>query len=187
MFFEKLSKHIIPVDLEENSLVKKESKGIEGFRVLPLKEVLLNQYISGQYGAMDIFVRLLAIEEEFGQNNYGWALYRKMTRARIKEEPIRRVGDRVDRFKKLIKSWNTKGYDGNSYIILGKNLKLRDGAHRLALALYYGLEEIKCGILSSEFESFYGMEWFKDNGFSDEEMKLIEDKARMAFPEIRFM
>lgn len=49
--------------------------------------------------------------------------------------------ERIRMFHSLIRFWEAKGNQKDSAIQLDKNLKLSDGSHRIAMALYYGDEE----------------------------------------------
>lgn len=114
----------------------------------------------------DMIVRLLAVENYFGKNDFGFNLYRRMQAARVNrdwEDPA------VERFHKLIKSYDNRGYDTTSPIILDKNLHLIDGSHRMALAMYYHTKQINAIVKPITFNTFYGIEWFKINGFTNDE------------------
>ena len=100
-----------------------------------LKEIIYQQNRIDGYNRLDIFVRLLAIENEYGINSYGWDLYRKMQSKRCSDGGLS-VEERVKIFKDLIRSWDEKGYDKSSKIRLDVDLMLEDGSHRLALAIY---------------------------------------------------
>ena len=86
------------------------------------------------FNRYDMIVRLLAIENYYGKNEYGFNLYRKMQAARI---GIDSVEPAVFRFRKLIESYENNGYDSSSEIELDSCLHLYDGSHRMAMALYY--------------------------------------------------
>lgn len=121
----------------------------------------------------DMIVRLLAVENYFGKNDYGFAFYRRMQASRKNEEW---VDPAEKRFRNLIKSYEEKGYDSNSKIILDKNLHLIDGSHRMAMAMYYGIPRISASIRRQAYNIFYGIEWFRINGFTDEECNILRSK-----------
>ena len=122
---------------------------------------------------MDTIVRLLAVENYYHKNDYGWRLYSKMQNLRkgngYAEEAIKR-------FEKLIVSWEKSGYDKTSSITVNKNMKLLDGSHRLALALYYNLDEISVRIQDKADEPEYDLMWFIENGFAYDDLDKIQKR-----------
>ena len=140
-----------------------------------VKEIIYQQNRIDGYNRLDIFVRLLAIENEYGINSYGWDLYRKMQAKRCSGGLS--VEERVKIFKDLIRSWDEKGYDASSRIRLDVNLMLEDGSHRLALAVYHNVEHINCYVSGYESDIYYGGKWFLDNGFLSSELEQIRKKC----------
>ena len=53
--------------------------------------------------------------------------------------------------------------------------KLIDGSHRIAVAVYFGLNEIPVTYDSSNRLYKYGFDWFLENDFSDIETSEIEE------------
>jgi len=141
-----------------------------------VKEIVLQQNHKNGYRRLDTFVRLLAVEHEYGLNNNGWELYRKMQEARCGKGSIS-TDERIDIFKNLIRSWEERGYDESSQIELDAHLMLEDGSHRLALAMYHGLDKINCYVSTTETDVDYTLKWFAHNGFSKDEIKQISDRA----------
>lgn len=137
--------------------------------IVDVYKLLQKQYIDGKFARYDIAVRLLAIEEYFGENTFGIDLYRKMQKQRVRPDydDIAR-----ERFINLIKSWEKNGYDSDYEIIVNENLELIDGSHRLALAIYYNLSYLKVRIINKESTDGFGMDWFKER-FDDEECQEI--------------
>ena len=121
----------------------------------------------------DMIVRLLAVEDFFGMNNFGFDFYRRMQAARNDKEW---VDPAVERFKALILSYQKNGYDDKSMIKLDKNLHLVDGSHRMAMAMYYGIPYINASICRQAYDIFYGIEWFRINGFTEEECRILHSK-----------
>ena len=118
----------------------------------------------------DIVVRYLAVSEYHKGSDRGFVLYRKMQ--------DQRMGDGFSkgaekRFKALIRSYDEKGYDRSSCIILDRNLGLIDGSHRMAMALYYGYPNINVLIVDSEHAVEYSIDWFIEHGFTEEECRWI--------------
>ena len=121
----------------------------------------------------DMIVRLLAVENYFNINDFGFDMYSRMQGARVKPEY---VSESVERFKKLIASYETKGYNNASEIELDSQLHLIDGSHRMALAMYYDIKTINAKVRTYQVDVFYSIEWFKINGFSDRECEILRNR-----------
>lgn len=127
------------------------------------------------FNRYDIIVRYLAVEDYYGFNTYGFDLYKKMQAARVSKEW---VDASISHFERLIRSYDKKGYDKTSQIELDKNLNLIDGSHRIAMALYHKSYTISCKLRPNAYDIFYGIEWFIENGFTVEEIRIIQNKYR---------
>lgn len=139
-------------------------------------EVFVQQNCVGNlFNRMDIVVRYLAIECYFKKNDFGFDLYRKMQAERI-GNGYEVVAEK--KFKDLIASYEENGYDRSSEIVLDCNLMLMDGSHRLALALYYGIETVSCKIKLSASSIRYDITWFVEHGFSMDEIQIISKKSK---------
>ena len=137
-------------------------------------ELLLCQYRNGVFNRYDIAVRLLAIENYFGKNTYGFDLYKKMQQRRAGDEAYGEIS--TQRFTQLIQSYAKVGYDENSELVIDKKLYLKDGSHRLALAIYFGISRLKVRIIQKEKDNYYGRAWFEES-FTEEECAVIEEKV----------
>jgi len=138
------------------------------------------------YNSMDLLIRTLAIDNYFNKNSYGFNLYNKVQHARVNQIKAipRKQYNNVKRFKKLIKSIQKKGFDINFPLFVNKNGIVIDGAHRLAICLYFGIKEVPV-VYKKEFADIdydYSLEWLKNNGFGQYEelmlktLKLIQKK-----------
>lgn len=127
------------------------------------------------YNRLDIIVRYLAIENYYNKNIIGFNLYDKMQAARMGQGWAQSSSSI---FKELIRSYEESGYNEDSKLLLDKNLKIIDGSHRMALALYHGIETYKAIVQDISTDTYYGNEWFIENGFSSHEIKCITDKYR---------
>lgn len=136
---------------------------------LTTTDLFLAQYVNNDFNAVDVAVKYLAIENYYGKNTYGFELYRKMQ--------IKRIGENwTERFKNLIRSFEG-GMDMTSWIEADVNYSIHDGAHRLALALYHNYDNIHVRVFDVEVQRrTYNLEWFVDNGFTNEEIHLIHLK-----------
>ena len=136
---------------------------------LKATDLFLAQYYNGEFNAIDIVVKILAIEDYYKMNDFGFELYRKMQLKRVGE-------DWTERFIKLIKSFEN-GIDMESWIKTDLYYSIHDGAHRLALALYHGYEDVPVRVFNVEVQRrYYGINWFRENGFSEKEIALITAK-----------
>ena len=123
-------------------------------------ELMLCQYKMGIFNRYDIVVRLLAIEEYYRKNNYGFSLYEKMQSERAENASYGKIS--LQRFIKLIESYEENGYKKDSELIINEGLHLFDGSHRLALAIYFGITRLTVRIVKREDEVFDGKEWFEE-------------------------
>jgi hypothetical protein len=119
----------------------------------------------------------MAIDSFLNANKDGIELYEKMQ--------VKRGGSDYKNplkvFQKLISSFKDRGADSNHPILVNKDLHIVDGAHRLACALYFKAPFIAVKINKKLDFSPYGINWFKNNGFSDEELDLILQKKNEIF------
>ncbi|MDO5557798.1 MAG: hypothetical protein Q4G05_06155 [Clostridia bacterium] len=141
---------------------------------LPVTDLFLAQYVQNKFNAIDIVIKYMAIENYYGQNDYGFDLYKKMQLKRVNE-------DWSERYIKLIKSYE---YNKNvkSNIELDLNYSIHDGAHRMALSLYHIKENILSEVFNIErTRREYGINWFKENNFNNFQLQLIDDKLNELF------
>lgn len=149
--------------------------------VYDARELFFQENRPEGFNRYDMIVRLLAVENWYGQNDFGFDLYWKMQQSR-------KAGDyqnAVTRFKKLIESYENKGYDRQSEIVLDCNLHLIDGSHRLALALYYKYWNISCTIMPFERNVKYGKKTFVEYGFTKHELRIIQTRYEALKNEIQ--
>lgn len=136
---------------------------------LKTTDLFLAQYCNGEFNAFDIVVKYLAIENYYNKNDFGFELYRKMQLKRVGE-------DWNERYIGLIKSFEN-GINMNSWIKTDLSYSIHDGAHRLALALYHNFGEVPVRVFNVSIQRrYYGIEWFRENGFSESEIATIEEK-----------
>lgn len=126
---------------------------------ITLKELLQSQCTHGDFNRMDIIVRYMAIEQYYGENRIGFALFNKMQKKRKQKKHD------LKRFKALIDSIEKYGYNGDSEIKVNKDRKLIDGSHRVACALYFNVNSIPIQTITSEKKIDYSLKWF-ENQFS---------------------
>lgn len=152
-----------------------ERKQIGRKEMMSVRDVFFMQFDKQELKRYDIVVRYLAIEHHLGVNDDGFDLYRKMQNARIREG----YGEEAERqFRALIDSYQKNGYERASHIVVDKNLSLIDGSHRIALNIYFGIEEINVLVLPTEKLVDYTIDWFFQNGFTDTEIDRILAKGK---------
>ncbi len=106
--------------------------------IIPVKTI----WRSCQYKYL-VALRLLCVKQYYGEENHGYDLYLQDCNIGTDEQTVRK---RLDGYLRLIKSWDENGYDKRCAINIRDNYTLIDGHHRLALALYHGLDEMTCNI-----------------------------------------
>ena len=136
-------------------------------------ELFYLQHTNDYFLRYDAIVRLLAIENYYQLNNFGFDLYKRMQCARLGIEDSNQY---VVRFKALIKSYECEGYKKTSKILLDNDYSIIDGSHRFAMALFYKQSSIAAKVFKNSKRTFYGLDWFKQNGFNEEECLIIEKK-----------
>lgn len=148
---------------------------------ISVNDLFLAQYYDGDYTKykhMDAAVRLLAIEEYYGKNDYGFGLYRRM-----------QAGsgfDWTDRFRNLIQSYEKNSYQEESILELDQNLAIMDGSHRATLAYYHGDEFLNAKLFNCERNRNFDIDKFWKDGFSAEECHLIQEKAKQILDHLNY-
>lgn len=150
-----------------------------GMNIIATKKILLDENIFGDFNRFDLVVRIMAIEEYYGEGVGGIKLYRKMQEKRIREIDFFNIekGSDWEHFKKLIDKFEEKKYNCNYPIRFNRNTRLINGAHRVALSLYKNFPSMAYvysnNIYEYNAECFYGIRWFEENNFSYKEINNI--------------
>ena len=97
-----------------------------------------------------IAIRCAAIDHYCGKNTNGFDWYMKSQALHCS---MKTAEERLRRFCKLISDWQRLGYDESKRILINENYEIIDGNHRVALAWYYGQEEIKCEIFGGNISA----------------------------------
>lgn len=166
----------------------------------PVSDMILMQYNKNdyfQYQFYDIPVRVLAIENYYEKNDFGFELYRKMhtvggnygqtnlteqyykdARKKNKTAVYGKVREEhsIEQFKELIRSYEKNGYREDSVVMADRNLLSMNGSHRIAMAIARGQEFINSEVHNRDFERRFSIDWFWKNGFEREEIRAITDK-----------
>jgi len=141
----------------------------DGFQMTPTSSLLAKQVVNHTFNRYDIIVRYMAIDSFLNDENEGINLYEKMQKNRggsAYKNPFKV-------FKELITSFNNNGVDSDYPLLVNKDLHIVDGAHRLACALYFNEPFIAIKINNKLDHSPYGVNWFRGNDFSTEELDLM--------------
>ena len=95
-----------------------------------LKHLLTSNFINDRFNRIDVLVIKHSIEQYLKDENYDFDMYLKMQRHRGYSEEM--FGSHIsqiliDRFKKLIKSFEEKGFDDNFDEVLSSKAKRVSG------------------------------------------------------------
>lgn len=162
---------LLRLGVREHNIIVDYVSTIQKVFIYDFLKMQVNQFCEDN--RLDVAVKYLAIENYYGENNFGIAIYKKMQTARLKytEEEITEV---LHRFKELIKSFEKNGYKENSYIVCDEKMRIMDGAHRVACSLYFHIPFVWVQIVPQKFECDYSKEWFWENKFTPEDIHRIK-------------
>ena len=88
-------------------------------------------------------MRFLVIDQYYGKNDRGADVYKKLSQLHCSRTTAQK---RLEQFENLIRDWDKRGYDPQSIIRITDKNEIIDGTHRMALALYHGLREVRCDV-----------------------------------------
>lgn len=160
---------------------------------------LLQEIQENGFNRYDIIVRLLAIEQYYGKNKYGFEFYNKMQKARFLQKPFiqeaqeNKEKSSLQKFLQLIKSVEENGYINDNHPILLNDIDhLINGSHRLSLCFYYNIDYVKCTYSTIESQYYdhiqYDFKWFKNHFYADECMLikrrleiLLDERGSLAY------
>ena len=143
-----------------------------------VRELFFQHNGTTDFSRYDMIVRLLAVENEYGLNDYGFCMYCRMQEARQSKAWVETS---VKRFKTLIESYKHNGYNTQSEIELDCNLHLIDGSHRMAMAMFHKVLFISAKVRPYKTSVFYGIEWFLLNGFTTNECEILTKRYRQLY------
>lgn len=160
-----------------------ELSSIDGVTICMPTYYLYRKTMKDNMNCCDIWVRFLAIDNYFGLNSDGFGIYNDVQHYRVSSKSIipRHQYDNEEAFKALIDSIVSNGFDSQYPLCLNKDYMVIDGAHRLALALYLGIDRVPVVFKEKYYDvDFdYSMQWMKDNGFGCLEPRLLEQYNRI--------
>ena len=131
-----------------------------------------------------IMIRMLAIDCYYGKNDYGWDWYNKMQLTRVADNPLipKRMARHEKEFKKLIKSFEENEFIEEYPLVVNKEMLFIDGAHRLALALYFGIERVTITVDKDYY--FIDSRDFSFDWFEKKQMGYMKTEALRKYNEI---
>ena len=130
------------------------------------------------FNRYDVLVRMLFVGEYYGENSQGRHLYKKMQDSKNGDG----YGEiALKRFAGLVQACEQDPDLARHPILVDKDLQLVDGAHRLAIVLHAGGEEIPAFLLPFRFKADFSLRWFKVHGFTEEELWILEDKEKIFY------
>ncbi len=119
----------------------------------------------------DIMIRILAIENYYGKNDFGFKLYNKMQNIRVSSNPLipQIRANNEERFRKIIKSFEKNNFIEDYPIIINEDFKLFNGTHRLACSLFFDIKQIPVKFEERTIEKHpdYSLEWFEKVGLGN--------------------
>ena len=160
----------------------------KNFKIFLNTKWLLKNSMKNNMNASDIIVKIMAIEDYFGKNNYGMNMYNKMQKIRVLQNKLIEIekANNQENFADLIESFKKNGFNDKYPVELNKKFEIFEGSHRLACSIYFGIEEIPVTFNKNFWELTYdySLKWFENNGMA-EYIPFIKDKYNKIFMECR--
>ena len=161
------------------------------------RELIKAQKHKEKFSRFDIVVRS-AYLDSIGTPKYGLykALYNKMQILRTGHACHTNGIPWVEQFLLLDRSFCKNGYIDEYPLVVNDDLHLINSSHRASLCLHHKIDKIPINIsddwlahlenkgLKTKTYFDYGIGWFRDNGFSDKELKMIIDSKNSIFEEL---
>ena len=104
----------------------------DNFTILANTKWLLNNSMKDNMNAADIIIKIIAIENYYGKNDYGMNMYNKMQRIRVAKNKFieREKAENEGKFIKLIKNYEENGYDKKIPVELNKNFEVFECSYK---------------------------------------------------------
>ena len=138
----------------------------------------------------DLIPRYLAIENHFGENDYGWNLFRKLRLHQSREfgdGTSQTMYDQTTRtnFESLIESIKI-AYNRDYPIVVNETgLRINKGWLRFACCLYFQIDEIPCKFDTLNPNPSYSKSWMvTEVGYTKDEMQIIEESHQRIFDKL---
>ncbi len=137
-----------------------------------LKYLLYEQVIDGEFNRYDILVRYDAVQKYILGDPNAFVMCEKMDDIRVPCSKEKKDA-RTSNFIQMISQFKQHGYIDTNPLLVGDNLNLLDGSHRVACALYFKTM-VTIRIPSTSWIPLYGRSWFVAHGFSIVELKHLD-------------
>lgn len=147
-------------------------KGNQISECINLKHFLRCNFKNSIFDRADTLIRKYSIEQYLKDSNYDFLFYKKMQKIRTGLNPE----NYVIKFKKLINSLQTNGFNNKFPIKYSKQYLLRDGSHRLSYLLIKKPTFITIKHKIWDNHSTYSKQWFIDNKFNNNAIKIIDNE-----------
>lgn len=167
-----------------------ELSKIEGTEIYMDTIWLFKRTLGQQIKNADLLIKLLAIDNYFNKNDFGFKIYEEMQR--IRTNTNKEIPEQVKKkewkkeFEDLIKSFEKNGYIKDYPVELSKDFRVFNGSHRLCCALAFNIKKIPVKFTDEYIDRIwydYSKDWFKANGLSNVE-KHIDKKYQELSPKL---
>jgi len=154
-------------------------------REYSVKDLVGDTMQEGHLRRFDIFINYMAIENHYGKNECGWRLYEKYEKGSGRN-PL----NSKNKFIGLINSFEENGFLKRYPLLISAKgfLHVRNGAHRLASAMYFGCDSVtgrikNCNAMSRLTNVNSAL--LLKRRFEKDEIKIIRSKQKQIFKEMR--
>jgi hypothetical protein len=129
---------------------------------------------------LDLYVRILAVEEFAGLNTVGARLYDKFMNVPISAHRSSRTFDEV--FQSVVRD----GFSEDQWLVLHRNRVLGDGWHRLSCAIFLGIPQLALRVVLRPRDPFiYTTDTLRERGFTAEEIDLVSETEQRVLARLR--
>ena len=148
----------ILIDFYDKRTAKKCSASIGDIMNLRGKNIEHNQFLAT--------TRYLDIKDYIENNKQSFIWQNTVSRAAYENKHREKDGNEA--FSRLIASYQTKGYDSNSFFVVDENIKLLDGNHRMGMNIYTNNHKINIQVLKRNGKNPDNLDWYLKNKIATE-------------------
>jgi hypothetical protein len=146
-------------------------------------EIAAAQYVDGRCHRMDLFVRLLAIEEHSGHNEYGVDLYRRFIAAKSAAQRHAEPSHSPEGLVALLEAVRRRGLASDAPVVIHPGKVLRHGMHRLACAVFLDIDRMPVAVDARRLpRPDYTLERLRGLGLSDDDLRAVVEAERRYAP-----
>jgi hypothetical protein len=109
---------------------------------VPTLDIAAAHYVEGACHRLDLYVRLLALEQWAGLNNFGVGLYERFMRLKSDAQGRAETSHTSEGLRQLFASIESCGFRADFPIVVRSDKVLRHGMHRLACATFLDLKTV---------------------------------------------